>query len=358
MKRRLALGVLAVAVATALASVWAWRHWTHGPDAGGRPAQIVRVPRGMTLAAAADTLVARRLLADRRYLLVGARLTGRGRSLRSGLYELDASLAPRDLLAILTSGRSMLVRVTIPEGLDAEETADIVVRETGCDRDRFLAAADSLAREAVATAGLMAPRTVAAYDSLLAGESARVPRRLRWSEGYLAPDTYLFAADATAGELAAHLVATQSDRLDRLVIDGEYGKHALLTLASIVEAEARRADERTRIAAVYRNRLSAGWRLEADPTVAFILVKKGQRLFYRDLEAQSAWNTYRRRGLPPGPIGSPGVAALAAAAAPDTSCDAFYFVSDGADGHVFSRTAAEHEEAVREFRRLRRNERR
>jgi UPF0755 protein len=94
-------------------------------------------------------------------------------------------------------------------------------------------------------------------------------------------------------------------------------------------------------------------RLEADPTVAFILRKKGKRLFYRDLEADSRYNTYRVKGLPPGPIGNPGLAALEAAAAPDSNCRALFFVSDGAGGHVFSRTAKEHEAAVREFRRIR-----
>lgn len=358
MRRILILSVLVLATALAVTGGWAWRQWTRGPEAGGRAAQVVHVPRGMTLAAAADTLVARGLLGHRDVLLLGARFTGRGRSLRTGLYELDPSLSPRDLLSVLTSGRSVLVRVTIPEGLDAVETADIVCAELACDRDRFLAAADSLVRTAVLIADLMSPAEAAAYDTLLASESARLPRRLRWCEGYLAPDTYLFAADASAGETADHLVTVQLERLAATGTAGELGAHEILTLASIVEAEARRADERGRVAAVYRNRLAAGWRLEADPTVAFLLAKKGKRLFYRDLETSSAWNTYRRRGLPPGPIGSPGAAALAAAAAPDPGCDAFYFVSDGAGGHVFSRTAAEHAQAVREFRRLRGAERR
>jgi UPF0755 protein len=99
-------------------------------------------------------------------------------------------------------------------------------------------------------------------------------------------------------------------------------------------------------------------RLEADPTVAHLLGKKGERLFYRDLAVPSAWNTYRTGGLPPGPIGSPGEASLQAAARPDPDCDALFFVADGADGHVFSRTAREHEEAVQRFRALRAAQRR
>jgi UPF0755 protein len=126
-----------------------------------------------------------------------------------------------------------------------------------------------------------------------------------------------------------------------------------VTIASIVEAEARRADERARIAAVYFNRLRRGARLEADPTVAYVLDKRGERLLYRDLRVDSPYNTYANTGLPPGPIGTPGLASLAAAAHPDTLCDAFYFVADGEGGHVFSRTADEHRAAVARYRRLR-----
>ncbi|MBM4131087.1 endolytic transglycosylase MltG, partial [bacterium] len=127
----------------------------------------------------------------------------------------------------------------------------------------------------------------------------------------------------------------------------------LLTLASIIEAETSRPDERARVGAVYLNRLRLGMNLAADPTVAFATQKKGQRLLYRDLEVDSAWNTYRRRGLPPGPIGSPGMASLRAAARPDPACRELYFVADGEGGHVFSHTAQEHEAAVRRYRLLR-----
>jgi UPF0755 protein len=126
--------------------------------------------------------------------------------------------------------------------------------------------------------------------------------------------------------------------------------HDIVTLASIVEAEARRPAERALIAAVYVNRLRAGWSLEADPTVAYLLGKKGERLYYHDLEADSPYNTYRHPGLPPGPIGNPGVSALRAAAHPDRACTALWFVADGEGGHVFSRTLVDHERAVRAYR--------
>jgi UPF0755 protein len=196
-------------------------------------------------------------------------------------------------------------------------------------------------------------------DTLLRAESSRHPRRFRWCEGYLAPDTFLFAEGTDAASAARFLVETQWARMDSVLAGGAFpgvagrSRHEILTLASIVEAEARIPAERERIAAVYVNRLELGRRLEADPTVAFILLKKGKRLFYKDLEVVSPFNTYRNKGLPPGPIGSPGRAALEAAARPDTTCDDLYFVSDGKGGHVFSETVQEHEAAVREFRRNR-----
>jgi UPF0755 protein len=342
-----------------------WWLWT-GP--GPRPAPApgsaatiqVRIPQGMTLTAAADSLAAAGLVKHPTVFLLGAKLTGKARAVRAGLYELPRGASPRDILRMLTSGTAVQVKVTIPEGLDAEQVAALLAEALGFPAEEFLAVADSLVMAAATEGRLLGPgRSVAAHDSLLTEQSVHHPRRFRWCEGHLAPDTFLFAEGSDPPTVARFLVTTQWARLDSVMaaspvaVDLELARQDLLTLASIVEAEARLADERTRIAAVYVNRLRQGWRLEADPTVAFVLEKKGKRLYFRDLEVDSPFNTYRNRGLPPGPIGNPGLAALQAAAQPDSACRAMYFVSDGRGGHVFSRTATEHEAAVREFRRIR-----
>lgn len=330
---------------------WGWRAWTGpaDPPAGMAAGEVVpvRIHPGMTLRAAADSLTARGLLPGSRVFLVGARLTGMDRGLKAGLYEVPAGLSPRDLLATLTSGRTVQLKVTVPEGLDAEEVAAVVGEALGFAADAFLAAADSLVLDRWG-------------DALRPGlPPSAVPREFRACEGMLAPDTYHFGEGTGAREAAAHLVDVQAARIDSVLAlprpEGTAGldAHELVTLASIVEAEARLASERERVAAVYVNRLAAGRRLEADPTVAYVLRKKGKRLYYRDLEVDSPYNTYRVGGLPPGPIANPGRAALEAAARPDTASRDMFFVSDGEGGHVFSRTAAEHEEAVREFRRKR-----
>jgi UPF0755 protein len=125
-----------------------------------------------------------------------------------------------------------------------------------------------------------------------------------------------------------------------------------VTLASIVEREAKRPEERPVIAAVYYNRLRKGMPLQADPTVQYALGQHVQRVLYRDLEIDSPYNTYRTKGLPPGPIGSPGAPSLAAAVAP-APVPYLYFVAHPDGHHEFRTTFAEHEVAVREARRLR-----
>lgn len=358
-------GLLLVAIiAGAALSWWGWRQWT-GPGPDLQEAVVVNIPSGMTLSAAADTLVARGVLRDRRVLLAGAKLTGQDRGLRAGLYQLPPGASPRELLDDLTSGLSVQVKVTIPEGLDAREIADIVAREMGFDAGRFLAIADSLVRVEGEKGHLDPTEGWTESQAQALREAAAIGGRdFFWCEGYLAPDTYLFGAGSEAHVVAGHLVQTQMDRMEKLEELASQGNdqihtpHQLVTLASIVEAEARHDEERTQIAAVYTNRLRQGWRLEADPTVAFVLNKKGKRLFYKDLEVDSPFNTYRRRGLPPGPIGAPGWKALEATARPDSSCQAMYFVSDGKGGHVFSRTIREHNAAVQRFRQIKAAERR
>ncbi len=367
MKRWLAGGFLLILMLTAGLAWWGWGQWTQpGPLLqGSSPSALLEVPPGMTLKAAADSLVSRGFLRDRRVLLLGARAVGLDRGLRAGVYRLESGTSPRDLLSNLTSGSSVQIRVTVAEGLDAEETARIMARALDFSAVRFLAVADSLVRFEAETGQLLSKMNSSArLDSILAEASIPGIRRFHWCEGYLAPDTYLFSSGCGAEVAAVHLVDTQMARLDsayalvgeETTVFGSY--HQLLTLASIVEAEARHDEERPLIAAVYSNRLDKNWRLEADPTVAYILRKRGKRMFFRDLEVDSPYNAYRTKGLPPGPIGNPGLASILAAARPDSGCAAMFFVSDGKGGHVFSRTVDQHEEAVRRFRQAKSAERR
>lgn len=366
--RRFALAMLLGVVCGVVATAgWIWHRWTADwgvPDGAALPTQEVRIHPGMTVSDAADSLVARGLLRERRLFLWAARWSGRDRAVQAGRYALPVGVSPRRLWRALLDARPLPVVITVPEGAESAVVAEAVAAALLCQPSVFLAAADSIAELTVRERSwLGTPARADRYDSLLAAAAEAPGRQLHWSEGYLAPDTYHFAEGTAAVVVARTLVALQVARIDSLfrVAAGwlaalDLTPHDMVTLASIVEAEARRDDERARIAAVYYNRLRVGRRLEADPTVAYALDKRGQRLLYRDLRVASAYNTYRQAGLPPGPIGNPGLAALTAAARPDTTCDAYFFVADGEGGHVFSRTAAEHEAAVGRYRRARREQ--
>lgn len=129
--------------------------------------------------------------------------------------------------------------------------------------------------------------------------------------------------------------------------------HEAVTMASIIEGEAQVAEERATISAVYHNRLKKGMRLQADPTVQYAIPDGPRRLFYKDYSYQSPYNTYRHRGLPPGPIMSPGAASLEAAVNP-ADVDYLYFVAKGDGSHLFTKTAAEHEAAKQKTKAARR----
>jgi len=352
MKRRLAWLILGVALVGMLAVVTlGWRAYHAG---NGMPSARVRVQQGASLGAMARQLEQRDLLEHPRMLLLMARLTDRDRKVQVGVFTLPADASARDILHVLVDRPPDPVVVTLPEGMEAAAMAAVVADSLNLDAADLLAAADGLVRDGADT--LM---SASSRRTLAAAVAGRRPggAPLYWCEGYLAPDTYHFAHGLDAPQVAALMVRLQLQRLrDAGACPGGY--HDLLTLASLVEAEARLASERTRVAAVYHNRLRNGLRLEADPTVAFWLGKRGQRLLYRDLEVDSPFNTYRRAGLPAGPVLAPGAAAIAAAAAPDPDCHALYFVADGQGGHVFSETLEQHQAAVARYRELMRSRRR
>jgi UPF0755 protein len=323
--------LLVVVVLAVLGAGW----WLLRPPGGGPPSVTVEVPPGASVRAIGSALEQAGLVRSPTVFVLVARAMGAERQLRAGRYELASGLRPWELVRTLREGVIELHQVTIPEGLTIWETASLLQREAAVDSAAF---------------------TRLATDSLLTASLGVPSINL---EGYLCPDTYDVPLEQSPAELVPMLVA----RTQRIVEEGlaarpatPLGAAEVVTLASIVEAEARVAAEQPRIAAVYLNRLKSGWRLEADPTVLYALGER-RRLFYKDLEIDSPWNTYRVYGLPPTPICSPGRGAIEAVLAPEPDCDAFYFVAQDDGTHRFSRTLAEHERATREIRRARRSAR-
>ena len=262
-------------------------------------------------------------------LLVTAWLFPDLRNIKPGRYDIPPGLSNYSLLDYLRRHPQDEERITIPEGVRMEKVAAIVSSRLDIDSLSFI--------EATRDSALLASLDVAAENA----------------EGYLFPGTYDFAWASTPDEVIGFLVRRCrtffTDSLQTAAKERELDEIRLLTLASIVEAETPRDEEKPLIAGVYLNRLKKNMRLQADPTVQYALGERPRRLYYRDLAIDSPYNTYRHRGLPPGPICSPGAAAIMAVLAPEES-SYLYFVADGKGGHRFARTLAEHAKNVRKYR--------
>lgn len=256
----------------------------------------------------------------------------RGRdSLKAGVYQFDKALAPVDVVDKLVSGEVILKTVTVREGLDRFAVGKLFAAEgLGSESDWKKATKDAeLIRD-------IAPDA----DSL---------------EGYLFPDTYKFDPGTPATTIVKAMVGNfRKHWADEMAfITTGLNPHQTVTLASIVETEAQRPEERPIVASVYMNRVRRGMLLGADPGVIYALKLAGRwdgNIRKADLQINSPYNSYRFPGLPPGPIANPGLASLRAAAAPATT-PYLYFVARNDGSHVFSTNAAEHSRNVEKYQR-------
>jgi len=267
-------------------------------------------------------------ISDARVFRIGVHAYGQTARLKAGEYEIPAGASMHQIMEILASGRSVQYSLTIPEGITV---------------------AQAFAR-------------IAATEEL----SGEMPTEMP-TEGTLAADTLHFTRGMPRRELIARLQRDQEKRVREIwerrsedvpvkTID------EFVTLASIVEKETGRADERSRVASVFINRLRKNMRLQSDPTIIYGIFggegKPADRPIYRsDIEKPTPYNTYVINGLPPTPIAIPGRAALEAVANPSITED-LYFVADGNGGHIFARTLKEHNENVARWRNIEENRRR
>ncbi len=332
---RAALRALALAFGLALLALGGTTLWFRSALAPRDPAgavQIFEVPRGATLGRVAVDLeragIVRSALAFR---LLG-RMEDAGTRLHFGEYELSPSLSTREVLARMVEGRVKTYDVTIPEGLTEREIADRLV-------------ASGLVEAGALRAVLGDP-----------GVAARLGVEGPGLEGYLFPDTYRFPRGLAAEEIVRALVE-RFQRAWRGVADGAAAigmtQRQVVTLASIVEKETGQASERPLVASVFRNRLARGMRLESDPTTIYGIPNFDGNLRRVHLDdPANPYNTYQISGLPPGPIASPGDAALRAVVEP-AATEYLFFVARGDGSHVFSERYEDHVRAVNEHQRRR-----
>ena len=326
--------LLAAFLLAALAVGWgSWRYLTGPADPRSTASVAVVVRPGATTAAVAGQLRARGLVRSALLFRLFVRRAGAGASLRPGRYLLSPRLDMAGLLAELRRGQPANNSLTIPEGYTLGQIADLLAaQDYVASAAAFLAAADG--------------------SDLAAGYLPPAAPLLHPLEGYLFPDTY----QIDPGLSEAGLLTLMTRRTEQALTPAYRERaealgltvHELLTLASIVEAEAGLEAERALIAAVYWNRLHQGMRLDADPTVSYSAGKPpGEPPSAADLRSGSPYNTYRHAGLPPGPIGNPGEASIRAVLYP-AAVPYLYFVAraDRSGAHIFSRTLDEHNQAV------------
>ncbi|MFT8243543.1 endolytic transglycosylase MltG [Roseomonas sp. BN140053] len=311
--RSLLLLLLLLALGAGGAAWWGWQRFG-APGPLAEPTPVV-VPRGGT-GAITDALRERNVIDDARAFSLAAWVTRAEGPLRAGEYLFPAHASLRDVLEVLRRARPVQRRLTIPEGLNARQIAALLDRAEG-----------------------------------LTGETPAL------DEGAVLPDTYSYQW----GDARTPLLRRAERAMDAALAEAWEGRapdlplaspREALILASIIERETGKPEERPRVAGVFINRLRRNMPLQSDPTVAYAAADGGvleRALTRADLDRDHPFNTYRNRGLPPAPIAAPGRNSLRAATRPDVT-EELYFVADGSGGHAFARTLDEHNRNVARWR--------
>ncbi|HKS07085.1 MAG TPA: endolytic transglycosylase MltG [Gemmatimonadaceae bacterium] len=327
-RARLSRVLALVFTGVVLLSVVMW--FTRTPSDDQPPVRLL-IPRGASFREAAESLAAHQLIRYPRVFSTYASMRGRDRTIRAGTYTIARGQGWDELIHTLHTGRGAVAIVTIVEGWSLRTIVPHLA-------EALLIPVDSVN---------------AAVRDMSIRTRLKIPTTTL--EGYLFPDTYEFAVGSTARQVIAVLVArferAWKPEWDARLIALRRTRHDIVTLASIVEKEVRVSSERPIVAGVYWNRLRANMFLQADPTVRYAANKYTGRVLYSDLNVKSPYNTYRNPGLPPGPIASPGEAALEATMNP-ARVPYRFFVAAPDGHHEFRRTFAEHAIAVQQMRAL------
>jgi UPF0755 protein len=319
----------AAGLAVGVVAGWLFaREWLGTATAADATVRVV-IPRGASVRTAARALDEGTVVGSATLFRWYVALRGASTALKPGTYALRPGAPYAEVLDALVAGRALLATVVIPEGYDLRDITPLLVRALRVPEDSVRAAVTDSAWR------------------------ARLDVPAPTLEGYLFPATYTFPEGTSAREAVAAMVArfeaAWRPEWDQALTDRALSRHEVMTMAAIVEKEARKAEERPVIAAVYWNRLRQGMRLQADPTVQYALPRHVGRVLYRDLAVDSRYNTYRNDGLPPGPIASPGAASIAAALAP-ANVPYLFFVARPDGGHEFRTTYREHQQAIAQLR--------
>lgn len=283
--------------------------------------KLIDIPPGSTPKMIANLLKKEEIVTSslKFYLLI--RVLNKGKEIKAAEYQFFTDLIPFSVLSILTSGKPYLHKITIPEGSNIKQIADIFESNNILSREEFLKAA---------------------YDPAILKNNGIEANS---AEGYLFPETYSLQKRSSGNEIVNKMLKTFNANYDpQWNTEGKkynFTRHQIVTFASIIEKETGIPQERPLISAVFHNRLKIGMKLQSDPTVIYGIPNYNGNITKRDLITPTPYNTYTNYGLPPGPIASPGKESLRAAVYP-SDVDYLYFVSNNDGSHVFTKTYKDH----------------
>lgn len=319
---------LATLAGAVVVGAWVWAEIGGTDRPTGLAARVV-IPKGASVRVAADSLAAHDVIGSTRLFRWYARATGTESDIKPGTYQFASGAGYRDVMNALVTGRGLMRTVVIPEGFDLRDISPTLARALDVPEDSVRAAVTDTA--------------------WLRALDVPVPSL----EGYLFPATYAFPDGTSARDavnaMVERFVEVWTPAWDARLKAMAISRHDAVTMASIIEKEARKAEERPVISAVYWNRVKKRMLLQADPTVQYALPKHVGRVLYKDLEVESKYNTYKYPGLPPGPIASPGEASIAAALSP-AEVPYLYFVARADGSHEFTESFKEHSQAIARIR--------
>lgn len=299
-------------------------------DANDKTTIEISIPEGSSAGQVAGLLKAKELIRSEKAFLKYCRRENLDANLKAGSFSLSRSMSVKEICSELVEGQNLKNSITIPEGYTVKEIGKLLLGKRNISPEDWQKALQDDYD----------------YEFLPPKDSAN---RL---EGYLYPDTYIFAEQADAhviiGQMLDNFESHWNKEFAQLIKGKNVDRHDVVIIASLIEREAQQADERKRIAGVIYNRLAINMPLQIDATVLYSLGTHKNKVDYADLKVDSPYNTYLYPGLPAGPISCPGSASIAAALQPEKN-DYYYYVSRGDGSHQFSKTFAEHQAAIRKY---------
>jgi len=277
--------------------------------------ESVYIPKGLNASQIAEHLYNKGIIRDRYSFILATKLLLKSKSLKAGRFYINNANNLFTLINILSRDAVAQVKVTIPEGYTIKQIAEVLEVRLGIKKEEFIALTKN--------------------DSILKLYNIMSPTL----EGYLFPDTYVFSYGVSAGEVIHTMISrffqVINDSIREVINNSEWDLNKVLTLASIVEGECKYDFERPIVASLYINRLKKRMRLEADPTIQYIIPDGPRRIYSKDLEIDSPYNTYKYKGLPPGPVNNPGLKSILAVLNP-ANTKYLYMVHNGDGTHTFT----------------------